>query len=316
MNDRAKKRKITADPAEHENDNVNLQKNLLAKDFLPRSLRPVDPHAFEFMKLSRRVCLIQRDDGPENTGFMVGPDLMLTAAHALRGTSGVFADPDTVTIKFDQFVWDHETGVSAIGDECKLRRIPFSDPDQPDVVASSIKADPQSKHEFFDNGLDYVLVRLDRPMGLTFLPYSHRIRGWNNCSRADVPAEGRIFVVQHPFGHQQTFADGYIPENQHDAEFPQFFRYKTTSVPGTSGAPITDTHQRVVGMHIGERSEREQLGVSFQAIFRDLLKEGVTLPPFHLTKEVMDSIFGTSAIEPERKRGLDWRGDRLFDDVH
>jgi hypothetical protein len=267
------------------------------------------------MKLSRRVCLIERKHATPATGFLVGPDLMLTAAHALMGTSGIFAHPDDVTVKFDQFIWNERTNTPAKGDECRLRRIPFTD--QPDVVASSIKTDPKCQRRYDDNGLDYVLVRLDRPMGLAFLPYSHRIRGWNNCSRANVPAEGNVFVVQHPLGGLQKFALGEIPADHVDCEFPQFFRYRTRTLPSSSGSPITNERRVVVGMHVGERTESEQLGVSFQKIFDDLRSRevDVQLPPFFLTRETMDSIFGTSAVEQKRKRGRDWRGDRLFDDI-
>src|SRR5258708_25179396 len=156
-----------------------------AFDEMVNELRPVNPRAVEFMKLSRRVCLIRRKRGADATGFLVAPDLMLTSAHALLGTSGVFADPDDVTVLFDQFAWNTKTQMPAKGDSCGLRYIPFTH--QPDVVASSIKASSRCKRRFDDNGLDYILVRLDRPMGLSFLPYSHRIRGWNNCSRADAP---------------------------------------------------------------------------------------------------------------------------------
>jgi hypothetical protein len=227
-----------------------------------------------------------------------------------------------VTILFDHFTWNFKTGTAAIGDSCKLRRIPFTN--QPDIVASSIKVSSRCKLRFDDNELDYVLVRLDRPMGLTFLPYSHRIRGWNNCSRADAPAAGRVFVVQHPMGELLQFAEGYIPANHAAPGFPHLFRYKTITRKGSSGAGIYDQKRRVVGIHIGERvvgthigerSESEQLGVSFQAIFEDLQREGVKLPPFQLTKEVMDSIFGSSETERKRHRGRDWRGDRLFDDI-
>ena len=55
-------------------------------------LRPVNPRDVEFMKLSRRVCLIRRKRGADSTGFLVGPDLLLTSAHALMGTSTVFAN--------------------------------------------------------------------------------------------------------------------------------------------------------------------------------------------------------------------------------
>lgn len=100
-----------------------------------------------------------------------------------------------------------------------------------------------------------------------------------------------------------------------DLDFPHLFHYRTTTLNGSSGAPIYDQKRRVVGIHIGERSETEQLGVSFQPIFEDLVKDGVTLPPFRLDKEVMDSIFGSSEIERKRHRGYDWRGDRLFDNI-
>jgi hypothetical protein len=266
------------------------------------------------MKMSRRVCLIRRNDGAEATGFLVGPDMMLTSAHALMGTSGIFADPAQVEILFDQFQWDNAADDRVSEESCRLRRIP-GNIHQPDVLASSVKVDPKSKRQFDDNELDYVLVRLDRPMGLAFLPLSYRIRGWNNCSRAEVPATGQVFVVQHPSGGVQEFADGYIREKHTDSEFPQLFQYQTTALNGSSGSPICDRQRRVVGMHVGERSTTEQLGVSFQAIFADLEKEGVTLPPFRLYKDVMDSIFGTSDIEQWRKHGHDWRGDRLFDDI-
>lgn len=278
-------------------------------------LRSVNPRSVEFMKLSRRGCLIRRKRGSDATGVLVGPDLLLTAAHTLLGTNGIFADPSDVTLLFDQFMWNRKTQTRAKGDSCGLRILP-SNSKQPDVVASSIKVDSRCKRRFDDNGLDYILVRLDRPIGLSFLPYSNRIRGWNNCSRADAPAAGRVFVVQHPMGEDLQFADGYIRAEHLDAKFPHLFRYKSTTLNGASGSPIFDERRRVVGIHIGEVSASEQLCVSFQAIFKDLEKEGVQLPPFRLDKEVMDSIFGSSEIERKRHSGNDWRGDRLFDDIY
>jgi hypothetical protein len=171
------------------NHNLTLSHHDDAEE-IEHDLSAVDPRApahdpFEFRKLSRRVCLIRRDQGSEATGFLVGPDLMLTAAHALMGTSGIFADPEEVTILFDQFIWNKKTRLMATGDQCKLRHIPFTR--QPDVVASSIRIDAKSRRRLEDNGMDYVLVRLDRPIGLSFLPFSYRMRGWTNCSIAEKP---------------------------------------------------------------------------------------------------------------------------------
>lgn len=288
-------------------------RNRDAFDVVVDGLRPVNPRAVEFMKLSRRVCLIRRKRGTDSTGFLVAPDIILTSAHGLLGTKTVFADPDDVTVLFDQFPWNRKNGTRAQGDSCGLRRIPFTN--QPDVIASSIKVSSRCKRRFDDNQLDYILVRLDRPIGLSFLPYSHRIRGWNNVSRANAPAEGRVFVVQHPRGEDLQFAEGYIPADHTEPGFPHLFRYRTTALVGTSGSPAFNAQRQIVGIHIGERSPSEQLGVSFQRIFEDLEKEGVKLPPFRLDKNVMDSIFGSSEIERRRHRGRDWRGDRLFDDI-
>ncbi len=292
----------------------------------------VNPHEIRNRKISRRVCLIRREEGSESTGFLVGPDLILTTAHALLGTTGIFADPDDVTILFDQFIWNQETGTRAWGTQCKLRHIPFTR--QPDVLASSIKTDPKSEQRRAkppgdDNGLDYVLVRLDQPVGLMYLPFSHRIRGWNDCSRADIPAVGKVRVVQHPLGGLQEVADGDIEPDYRDVRAngeiksddtgdPTFFRYHTSTLNGSSGSPICrdDDSNIVLGMHIGERSEDEQLGVSFQKIFQDLVKEGVELPAFPPGKAMMDRLFGKSAVERQRKptkEEIEWFGDRLFD---
>jgi len=272
-----------------------------------RRFQEITRDTFEFVKLSRRICLIKRNDASEATGFLVGPDLMLTAAHALLGTRGIFADPDEVTILFDQFIWNQKTGRVAHGDECRLRRIPFTD--QPDVVASSIKIDAKSRKKLDDNELDYVLVRLDRPIGLMFLPYSHRIRGWNNLSAAKAPAAGHVQVVQHPEGGLMKFSDGWIWKTRRHS---RRFHYRTAALDGASGAPIYNEKKQVVGMHVGENSPSDQLGVSFQHIFRDLRKKHVRLPRFSLPPKLMDTLFGTSEVEWQRKDGTDWRGDRLF----
>jgi len=283
-------------------------------DHLENLLRAVNPHEHRFVKISRRVCLIRRDEASEATGFLVGPDLMLTTAHALRGTAGVFADPDEVTILFDQFVWDQRSGMRAFGASCGLRRIPFTR--QPDVVASSIKIDARSRRQKDDNELDYVLVRLDRPIGLEFLPFSNRLRGWNNCSRVDALPIGKVLVIQHPLGGVQDVAEGFVEQNHASRDFPKFFRYRTRTLNGSSGAPVHNDNNQVVAIHVGETSLDSQLAVSMKAVFDDLEAEKVTLPPFHFEKDVMDSIFGTSKTERARHSGDDWRGDRLFDDVH
>src|SRR5438309_330184 len=83
----------------------------------------------------------------------------------------------------------------------------------------------------------------------------------------------RVIVVQHPQGADLQVAEGYIPADHDEQGLPHLFKYKTKTLTGSSGAPITDERRRVVGIHIGERSPSEQLGVSFQSIFEDLQNE-------------------------------------------
>jgi len=278
-------RNVEPDEVRDEETVANFRHMLLvARDALPEDTRvlellnkfafqPVTGETFEFNRASRRVCLLERKDGSESTAFLVGPDLILTAAHTLRGTARVFADPSQVIVRFDQFMWNDES--RARGASCGLATNAAGN--QPDVVASSIKVDPTGMRKISDNRLDYILVRLGVPMGLRPLPFSKwRIRGWMDGSRAAIPPEiGFVDVLQHPKAQFLRVARGEVvaaPPRGH-------FHYRCEAANGSSGAPILDQRKRVVGIHVGETRAKGQEGISYQAIFDDLVASGVRLPP-------------------------------------
>ena len=256
-------------------DAVPEPENDQVLDVLARfTLQPVTGATRKVARASRRVCLIERRDGSEATACLIGPDLILTAAHALRGTAGIFADPHQVLVKFDEFMWNDKA--KAYGAVCGLKTNTAGD--QPDVVATSIKIDANG-NIYEDSKLDYVIVRLDRAIGNARLPFSDwRIRGWMDVHKADiVPEAGPVNVLQHPHGQLLHLSDGVIPVRENLLGIGRGrFRYHTPAHPGTSGAPILNQAKILVGMHVGTVSG-EQEGISWQAIFNDL--NGLELQP-------------------------------------
>lgn len=235
-------------------------------------LAPVTHLTFEFSRLSRRVCFLERADGAESTAILVGADQILTAAHTLRGTAGIFADPSQVRVRFDHFEW--VPGTPAIELTCGLAA--SADGTQPAVLASSIKTDSSGKRKTGDTKLDYIVVKLDREVGRCLFPYSRRrIRGWVGASRANIPPKpnGEVTVMQHPQGGLLQFSRGHIVALADDGFG---IVYDAETRVGSSGAIIADRGRHILGIHIGEEAGHQH-GTSFQAIFRDIQKDGIDL---------------------------------------
>lgn len=228
------------------------------------------PELRQFMNdIEGRVCIVAaelKSDGERRvttgTGFLVGPDLVLTARHVLRdhirdgrinpsqtGRRCVFfdhleGDPiddplvDPLPVGVRRVEFDSSNWLEAVSDE--LPRDGQFDPGSATEIADALKK------------LDYVLVRLAQPVGSqSRRPTGGARRGWVElwppAGRPELLAsDDRIIIPQHPNGHTQRIDFGrFVKADPSETRI----RYDTETDQGTSGAPCFDQNFHLVGIH-------------------------------------------------------------------
>jgi V8-like Glu-specific endopeptidase len=240
----------------------------------PADDEAVTADTIEFVRASRRVCRVEPRNATPCTGFLVAPDMVLTAAHGLVGGTQPIP-PGDITCRFDLYVFsgDRQADQVPVGARTDLG--------DNWIVASS----RPSRGSDLPTGeeLDYILFRIQSPLGSLSLPRNRRRRrGWMDLSAANVGpiAQSEIAVLQHPNGRLLRFSRGKVsrlaPENG------RFFYDNDTDV-GSSGGPALNQNKQVVGVHTFARSTgpmTEKEGVNFQAIFADLERQNIRLPRY------------------------------------
>lgn len=185
----------------------------------------------------RRIAMIEINGIPVGTGVLVGPDILLTAAHVVESVK----TPDhwdCVTARFDYVtqpdVSSHETGVR-VG------------------VASLVDYSPPSEAwEVSGDHLDYALLRLSERVPEHV---SGRIdappRGHYTLDRHvyDFSRTGTLFISQHPLGMSQKvshFSSASLRLNTAGTRI----RYRGANTEkGSSGSPVITTRGRLVAIH-------------------------------------------------------------------
>jgi hypothetical protein len=198
---------------------------------------------------------------PVGTGFLVGTDLVLTAAHVFEPL--VLVDPARVPDCFMIF-FDHVGGEPILRPDDRrksVRRVkltPGSDwliehrrsfPEE-----GRIRDPSEVQVTEMKNQLDFALVKLAEPVGLESVsPWGGARRSWVKLSAADPAArlaEGsRIVIPQHPSGEPRSIDFGRF--QRMDASGTRI-RYDTGTLPGTSGAPCFNRDFKIVGIHNAE----------------------------------------------------------------
>jgi hypothetical protein len=188
-----------------------------------------------------RVCRIEIDGNPAGTGFLVGPDAVLTNYHVLEDVLTGNTPAAKVACRFDYKMLADKSKVEGVvvelhATEWNLDSSPFSPaektkhPDDPPPTADQ---------------LDYALVRLARRVGEeTFSPKGGaeaQKRGWLTLPVGpltfvkDMP----LVIAQHPAGSPLKLAvdtESVIGEAGNGLRV----RYRTNTEGGSSGSPVFD----------------------------------------------------------------------------
>ncbi len=216
-------------------------------------------------EIEGQICRIAIDtDRGEatGTGFLVGPDVVLTNYHVIepvilgeRGEGGgddAVAKRDDVVFTFDfkvlpgGKVLNSGTSFALVEGEVEDWLIDES----PDSAADDLGELPEAEE------LDYALVRLASSPGTGYLGGAEKAdrdapkRGFVEIPEAkpELAPGQALFIVQHPDGEPLKLAfdtDSVILVNEHGSRV----RYKTNTLPGSSGSPCFDVNWQLVAIH-------------------------------------------------------------------
>jgi hypothetical protein len=194
------------------------------------------------IQIERRVCRVEFGGNAAGTGFLVGPDTVLTNWHVFElvkradkvGQLGCRFDyvrlPDG-KLQAGQLVPLHPDGC--------IDSSPYSAAEKTDAPENPAPTPAE---------LDYGLLRLASPVGQQ--PVEGTTRGWIALPREALPlAENApLLIVQHPEGSPMKLAldtQAVIGPNGNGTRV----RYRTNTDPGSSGSPCFTMDWDLVALH-------------------------------------------------------------------
>lgn len=229
-------------------------------------------------RIATQVCRIEVKGKALGTGFLLGPDIVMTNYHVVETViqSVKGHKPEDIVLRFDhKFLADETTLNSGVTYRLSLPDwlIDHSPYDLVDMEKAPKPGLPDPEK------LDYALLRVDgkpgnEPVGQNASPQGQP-RGWITLpdTNYDFEPESPLFIVQHPKGEPIKLAldtQAIIKLNDNRTRVT----YRTNTEPGSSGSPCFDQNWELVALHHGGDPELEPMwneGIPFAAIL-DLLE--------------------------------------------
>jgi hypothetical protein len=201
-------------------------------------------------RIAAQICRIEFNGDAMGTGFLIGPDLILTNYHVLEPIISGRVAASQAACRFDYKVLSDGSraeGVVAPLDEASWRI------DVSPYSRAEFENDPDRELPTADE-LDYALAKLARPVGHEPVGKSPGpgapSRGWIAVPTAAQTFEvGQpLLIAQHPDGAPLKLAldtRGVIGVNANSTRV----RYATNTEHGSSGAPCFDIDWNLVALH-------------------------------------------------------------------
>lgn len=227
----------------------NPQTNAPTNANAPGLQRNVRPHLAKLdvlvwrerlSQVERRICMLEANGNAAGTGFLVGPDVVLTNWHVVRPFKDAVG---TLQCRFDFLKLPNNTVQAGQltplhADGC----LDYSSYSQAEMTATPDTPPPK------DDELDYALLRLATRVGEQAV--NGAPRGWIALPAAalPLPAGTPLLIVQHPQGQPMKLAldtEAVIGLNAGKTRV----RYKTNTDPGSSGSPCFSMDWDIVALH-------------------------------------------------------------------
>lgn len=215
---------------------------------LQRNVRPylarLDVRVWQdrLLKIQRQVCCVELEGRALGTGFLVGPDTVLTNWHVFEIAKNA-AKTDKIGCRFD-----YVRLPAGNMDPGRLIMIAGGDAiDGSPYSAAEITAKPDDPPPTKDQ-LDYALLRLADRAGEQQIEGAPR--AWIKLPPAPfpLPADSPILIVQHPEGAPMKLAldtQAVIGPNGNGTRI----RYRTNTDRGSSGSPVFTMDWDIVALH-------------------------------------------------------------------
>lgn len=252
---------------------------------------PAGDFIADLRRLMGWICTVETPTGG-GTGFLVGPNLLLTNYHVVAEIVEGAASPHSVICRFD-FVRSLDAETPASGIEVLL-----------DIANCCLRhrrhspADVEEGKAWQPCELDYALLQLAEPVGSQVSPLTGQIRGWlslkGDKATADTKRDDPLIIVQHPIDWANVQEARFLPIQCAFGSVLDFvgdglrMRHDTSTLPGSSGSPCCSPTLKLVALHhAGDpkdlpnyRGEYNQ-AIPIKLIIDDLLQQGIVLtePP-------------------------------------
>jgi chaperonin GroEL (HSP60 family) len=198
-----------------------------------------------FGDAERRVAMLERRGQAVATGFLVGPDLLLTAGHALLPRLTGPPSVDAMTAVFDHLEGSPRTPYET-GTRVPLAQLlEYSGPADSEL-APWAAADPVVPAD----RLDFALVRLARRPPDAVDEYGNAVpRGWYGLDSEpyDFSGGGSLHVFQHPLSKPQQHSSTAGAVSLTDDGMR--VRYRANTLRGSSGGAVVNAGGRLVAVH-------------------------------------------------------------------